>query len=133
MKKIFISTLLLIASSLTTFAQDFKPDAALYTVGFWAPDTLGNHRAIVQVDNPAEFTKAIIPWRRRDKMVDETGLIIINAQNGKRVENLLRGKMSSEAGEIIFDATLGKGNYYIYYLPYHTSGGPYPKIKYSRE
>lgn len=133
MKKIYSLTFLLIVSLLTTFAQEFKPDAAFYGIGFWTPDTLGNHRAVIRVDSSNDLIKAVIPWRRRDKAPAETGLLIFNAQTGERVTNLLRNSISSESGEIIFDGSKGVGDYFVYYLPYQTSGGPYPKIKYIKE
>lgn len=117
----------------TSFAQDFKPDESYYGVGFWTPDTLGNHRAVVEVSEASDLVSATVPWRRRDANPQEKGIIVINATTGERVANILRQSVTTEKGEIIFDASSGKGEYYIYYLPYKTSGGPYPKINYLKE
>lgn len=124
--------LLAFCSCLTVSAQDFKPDASFYGLGFWQPDTLGNHRVVVNVDKPSDIAEAYIPWRRRDKNTEEKGIVIIDAQSGKQIHNFYRKSIRQEAGNILFQAPTA-GNYYIYYLPYKTSGGPYPKIKYPKE
>lgn len=117
----------------SSYAQDFKPDASYYGVGFWTPDTLGNHRAVVEVHTASDMVAVTIPWRRRDANPEEKGIVIMNAATGKQVANVLRRSITGEKGEIIFDASGGKGEYYIYYMPYKTSGGPYPKINYVKE
>lgn len=111
-------------------AQDFVPEASFYTANYWQPDTLGNHRVVVSVAAPATVAEIVIPWRRRDAALEKKGLIMVNASTGQVVENVLPLDMNNEAGRIRFDARSGAGCYYVYYLPYHTSGGPYPKITY---
>lgn len=133
MKKLILAFLVLFASSSLLSAQDYKPDAAYYNVGFWTPDTLGNHRAVINVTEKSDFIVADIPWRRRDKTPEETGIIIIDATTGAQISNLHRVSISQEAGQIIFEPQTVPSKYYIYYLPYYTSGGPYPKITYVKE
>lgn len=114
-------------------AQDFKPDASYYGVGFWSPDTLGNHRAVVRVTEKSDGVLARIPWRRKDHNAAEKGLVIIDAGTGQQINNFYRKEINREAGEIVFEPKTIPGDYYIYYLPYKTSGGPYPVISYPKE
>lgn len=132
MKKLFLWAL----SALLTFpaaAQDFVPEASFYGENYWTPDTLGNHRAVVSMNTPATVAEAYIPWRRRDANPEQKGIIVINASTGKVVDNVLPMEINREYGRIRFDASTGTGNYYVYYLPYHTSGGPYPKVNYPKQ
>ena len=78
MKKsyLFIAAMLFLCSAL--LAQEIKPDASYYGVGFWTPDTLGNHRVVLSVSEKAEIVKAEIPWRRRDKNPEKKGLVLID-------------------------------------------------------
>ena len=132
MKKLFLWAL----SALLTFpaaAQDFVPEASFYGENYWTPDTLGNHCAVVSMNTPATVAEAYIPWRRRDANPEQKGIIVINASTGKVVDNVLPVEINREYGRIRFDASTGTGNYYVYYLPYHTSGGPYPKVNYPKQ
>lgn len=126
MKKFFL--FLAICFSLPTVAQEIKPDESLYGTAFWEADTLGNHRAIVRLDSPTETAKIYLPWRRRDKDPEQKGLIIVDAQTGKQIVNFYRKEVNREFGILFFQPQTVPGNYYIYYLPYHSSGGPYPKV-----
>lgn len=119
--------------SLPVIAQDIRPDESLYGTAFWEADTLGNHRAVVRVNTSADIAKIYLPWRRRDHQPDQKGLIIVDAQTGKQVVNFYRKEINREFGIIFFQPQTVPGNYYIYYLPYHSSGGPYPKVFYTRE
>ncbi len=131
MKKVFI--FLWICTSLPVLAQPLVPDASLYGIAFWDPDSLGNHRAVVHVTEPSDAVRAILPWRRHDKNVEQKGIIIIDATSGKTISNFYREKIDREKGQLIFQPQTIPGDYYIYYLPYHSSGGPYPKVDYPRE
>lgn len=133
MKKTIIVACLAVLTMGTSLAQEFKPDESYYGVGFWSPDTLGNHRAVVMVEQQTDVVKAIIPWRRRDLNPQDKGIIIIDSKTGKVVNNFVRKSITQEVGELVFQAASAPAEYYIYYLPYQTSGGPYPKIKYSQE
>ena len=111
-----ILTLLLcwaIASAIT--AQD-KPDAAWYGTGTWDADSLGNHRVVVAVDQPADAVVAALNWRRRDLHPEQTGVIVVDATTGQRVMNVARLYADRERGEIAFQPQTVPGNYYIYYL-----------------
>ena len=129
MKKLFLWALSALLT-LPAAAQDFVPEASFYGENYWTPDTLGNHRAIVSVNTPASVAEAYIPWRRRDANPEQKGIIVINVSTGKAVDNVLPVEINREYGRIRFDASGNAGDYYVYYLPYHTSGGPYPKVNY---
>lgn len=132
MKKLLcLFALLCIAFSVP--AQDFLPTDVWYGTDFWTPDTLGNHRAVVYVTGNTDAVRAEIPWRRKDHDAAEKGIIIIDASTGKQVTNFFRETITREKGRLIFEPKTVPGNYYIYYLPYHTSGGPYPKVAYRKE
>lgn len=114
-------------------ARDFVPEAAWYGTNYWTPDTLGSQRAVVHVAEAASVAEAYIPWRRHDSHPEEKGLIVIEATTGRPVNNVIALEINREYGRIRFDAGGGAGDYYIYYLPYHTSGGPYPRVNYPQQ
>ncbi|WP_221284654.1 glycoside hydrolase domain-containing protein [Mucilaginibacter sp. SP1R1] len=98
----------------------------------WNPDSLGNHRAVVQVLAPGKVSKAFINWRRRD---DPTGkeVIVVDARKNKRVLNVKTENISRESGTIYFEPTSGAGKYYIYYMPYKvTARSNYPQAVYNK-
>ncbi len=110
-----------------------RPSAAPipYTTGAWDSDTLGNHRAVVEVAAPADAVRVVVPWRRRDTDPEKKNLIVVDAQSNVRVANLLRVSITREAGDLVFQPTSGKGRYFVYYLPYLGSGrSNYPKVVY---
>lgn len=99
----------------------------------WDADTLGNHRVVLDVAAAADAVRARIPWRRRDANPDQKNLIVIDAQTGARVENVLRVSITREAGDIVFQPTSGRGRYYVYYLPYAMLGRTnYPQVEYPK-
>ncbi|MEQ9414729.1 MAG: DUF6067 family protein, partial [Cyclobacteriaceae bacterium] len=87
----------------------------------WDPDSLGNHRAVVQVTAKGEVAKVTIPWRRRDVKPEDKN-ILVYAENGGIVNNVSRGIINREFGEVFFEPTEGPGKYYVYYLKYITVG-----------
>ena len=58
-------------------------------VGEW-PESLGNHRARVRVEQPANAVWVHLPWRRRDTAPDHIEIIVIDAATNKRVDNVVR-------------------------------------------
>jgi hypothetical protein len=120
MRSFFLLSSLLIIN-LIGHAQDTK-----YAVceNCWMADSLGNHRAVVQVEVDSKVARAIIPWRRQDQNPKDKSIVVTNAE-GKRIQNVLRGSVDREKGEIYFEPQSGKGIYYIYYLPYRLKGTRY--------
>ena len=96
----------------------------------WNPDSLGNHRAVIDFTGADNIAKVMIPWRRKDQDPQNKGFIIHNAKNQK-VNNLKAISITREQGEIYFEPISGKGTYYVYYMPYRNAGRPnYPQSAY---
>jgi len=96
----------------------------------WQADTLGNHRYLVQVDKPAQAVRVWIPWRRRDAHPERVA-VIVNAPDGTRVVNVLRGQIDQASGELVFQAKTA-GTYAVYCQPYLSTGrSNYPTVTYA--
>ncbi len=96
----------------------------------WNADSLGNHRAVMQVKETGRIAKMIIPWRRRDQSPQDKNIVVTDKQ-GRRIRNVARGAINREQGEIFFEPVSGAGDYYCYYLPYQSKGrSNYPVIVY---
>lgn len=131
MKNIGI-TIVLCLSALFSFSQA-KPEvnSALYGTGNWDADSLGNHRAVVHVTNSSNIVLAHIEWRRRDFNPQKKDIIIVDANTGTEITNILPITINREYGNILFQPKTTPGNYYIYYLKNITSGHKnYPTVTY---
>lgn len=96
----------------------------------WDPDSLGNHRAVVNVTVAAPASKVFIPWRRHDAPTNKQ-IIVVDAKTNKRILNVKADAISQESGTIWFEPTSGAGKYYVYYMPYKvTARSNYPKAVY---
>ncbi len=103
----------------------------LYSVGTWEADSLGNHRAIVEVTDDTDAVLANIVWRRRDKYPENKAVIIIDENTNKKINNKVRIEINREYGKIVFQPESGSGRYYFYYLPYMQEGrSNYPTVTY---
>lgn len=109
------------------FAEDLK-----YGIGDWDPETLGNHRAVINVPERGDAVWAHIPWRRRDASPERKQLIVVDAKTNTRVKFVLAADIRREYGDIVFQPVTTPGNYYVYYLPYERalSWGSYPDYVY---
>ncbi len=87
----------------------------------WA-ESLGNHRAVLQVDNPAEAVSIDILWRRHDNRPERKKFIIFN-ENGDEVKNIQRIIVDNEHCQLVFGPAEKTGKYYFYYLPYKVQKG----------
>ncbi|MBI2929322.1 MAG: hypothetical protein HYY24_26960 [Verrucomicrobia bacterium] len=112
-------TILAAATSGPAAAQDVP-----YGVGDW-PEALGNHRAHIRVEQPADAVWVHLPWRRRDAAPDRTDLIVIDQATNRRVENVLRVTVQRQFGDLLFQPVTAPGEYFVYYLPYKTEGSWY--------
>jgi hypothetical protein len=83
---------------------------------FWE-ESLGNHRAVLQVDNPAEAVAVNIYWRRHDRYPERKKFIIFN-ESGEEMKNIHRIKVDNEHCKLVFGPAEKTGKYYFYYLPY---------------
>jgi len=111
-KTVIFALVLFISPSI--FSQTVK-----YKIGNnnWDPNSLGNHRAVVQVTGTGKTAGITIPWRRQDDPTDKQ-IIVVDAATNKRVVNTDTLSISPEKGTILFEAVSGPGRYYIYYMPY---------------
>ena len=81
----------------------------------WNPDSLGNHRAVVEFNGSGKIAKVIIPWRRRDEHPELKRIIVEDAKTHEKVLNVKAFMLDRESGEIAFEPVSGKGFYYVYY------------------
>ncbi len=97
----------------------------------WNADSLGNHRAIVRYKGTTRAVKVTVPWRRRDYNPQNKEIFIVDAKTNRRIQNVKRGTINRESGELIFEPVSDTGIYYVYYMPYNASGrSNYPKNTY---
>lgn len=102
-----------------------------YSTGDWNVDSLGNHRVVVKVAKAAEAVSCTINWRRKDFHPELKESLIFSEKSGNPVMNTLRKSYGRESAELVFEPIDGPGTYFIYYLPYRTSGSAYyPTVNY---
>lgn len=94
----------------------------------WNPDSLGNHRAVLEYNDTAKVARAFIEWRRSDEKPEAKRIIVEDAATHTKVMNVKTAAVTSENGEIYFEPVSGRGTYYVYYLPYKNEGrSNYPR------
>lgn len=81
-------------------------------------DSLGNHRAVIEVDSTAHAISLQVDWRRPDNNPDQHAFLIINATTGESIANIQRKKVTQEVCQLFFGPVQQTGTYYFYYLPY---------------
>ena len=101
-----------------------------YTTGDWNPDLLGNHRVMIRVEKKAEAVLVEIPWRRRDFHPDKKEILVCAGNDTVPIDNRLIREVNRESGTVIFEPVAGPGTYYLYYLPYNSTGRNYPTVTY---
>lgn len=110
----------------------FKHAPGYYGTGSWDADSLGNHRAVIEVKSGANAVRAHIPWRRRDLNPELKNVIMIDAATGKRITNIFWAGLNRESGDVVFQPQTVPGEYYVYYLVYRPKGSRnYPKGYYA--
>ncbi len=125
-------TIVFFLTVLIAFSQE-KPvlNSELYGTGKWDSDSLGNHRVVVHVASSSTTILAHVEWRRRDFNPQKKDIIIVDANTGKELTNILPVTINREFGDIIFQPKTVPSNYYIYYLKNITSGHKnYPTVTY---
>lgn len=106
-------------------------EARYFGTGQWDADSLGNHRVLLRVDQAAEAVLARIPWRRRDAAPEKKAVIVVDEQTGARIANVQVRSVTRALGEVVFEPVSGPGRYFVYYLPYFSTGSRnYPKGAY---
>lgn len=100
------------------------PDA-MYGTGSWTVEGYGNHRAVVHVPEKNEAVIAHLEWRRRDVRPESKNVIVVDALTGERLKNVVVLGIDNESGDIAFRPETSPGDYYVYYMPYITTGWMY--------
>lgn len=113
-------------------------DGVRYEPGNWEPmlaagakgESWGNHRAVVTLEHRTSDPVVVsIPWRRHDEHPETKAIVVVDARTGKSV-NSLPLHIDNVAGEIIFQPVQGHAVYHVYYMPWVSTGGYYPKVTY---
>ena len=86
-------------------------------------ESFGNHRAVLQIEKPAQVVTLDFEWRRPDKDVDNKRFLIIHATTGDTVRNIRRMEVNNEHCRLQFGPVEKEGTYYFYYLPYRVQTG----------
>ena len=80
-------------------------------------ESFGNHRTLIKVNKSAEVVSLDFLWRRADNGIHESRFLIVHAETGDTISNILRQDITNERCQLLFGPA-EKGNYYFYYLPY---------------
>ncbi|TAM99998.1 MAG: hypothetical protein EPN39_05260 [Chitinophagaceae bacterium] len=97
----------------------------------WDADSLGNHRAVIEVTGKGNIAKVKIEWRRRDEHPENKEIILVDAATGKRVMNLYAAKVNRAYCIIYFQPVPEHKTYFVYYMPYRLKGSAnYPNAVY---
>ncbi len=115
-----VSVLLVVAGAGRALALD----EAEYGVATepWAAG-LGNHRAVVHVEQKAEAVVVKIPWRRRDHDPERKQILVFDAASGQAITNVARLHLDRFEGTLAFQPQMAPGDYYVYYLPFTPQPG----------
>jgi hypothetical protein len=79
---------------------------------------LGNHRAIVRVEQKTDAVLVRIPWRRRDRDPKRKQILVMDATTGQRITNIARLHLDRFEGALVFQPQTAPGDYFVYYLPF---------------
>ena len=133
--------LVLMTGLLMNFTACTQQDEVVYGTGEWEfpipggrnqYKSLGTQRAVLRVTEPAEVVHAHLPWRRRDLTPENVEVLICDATSGDTLLNVFRVNINREYGDLVFQPKTVPGEYYFYYMPFTSTGGPYPKVNYDR-
>lgn len=133
--------IILLAGLMFNLNSCSEQENTLYGTGEWEfpiPNervqysSLGTQRAVVKVHDQAEAVHAHLPWRRRDFEPENVEVLIVDATSGEQIKNVYRVNVNREFGDLVFQPETIPGEYYIYYMPFTSTGGPYPKVTYDQ-
>jgi hypothetical protein len=114
-------------------------DGVVFEAGNWEPHlaagaegvSWGNHRAVVEVDGAiGDAVTVNIPWRRRDRDPAAKSVVVVDASSGELVANTVALRVENLSGDIVFQSNSGSTTYHVYYMPWESTGGYYPRITY---
>jgi len=86
------------------------------------PESFGNHRAVLDIQNDAEAVSIDIPWRRHDPYPQKRMLLLVSAESGDTIPNIQRIRVDGEKCELRV-GPVKAGVYYFYYLPFEVQEG----------
>ncbi|GAB3346962.1 DUF6067 family protein [Arachidicoccus ginsenosidivorans] len=95
-----------------------------YGTGHWDRSRLGNHRAVIQVFSSDKAVGVHIPWRREDNPTGKK-VILIDSSTGTIIKNFTFQAISAAYADLVFQPVSGKGIYYLYYMPFNSTGSTY--------
>jgi hypothetical protein len=111
MKIVFFATLFFLISCTSRTNPDFSTPETPW------PESLGNHRAVLQIEEPADAAELNLVWRRHDRNPEEKKFIIIHEDSGDTIKNILRTEVNNEHCQLVFGPVEKVGKYFFYYLP----------------
>lgn len=131
MKKKIITSLFLFLLTITLSAKEYRYVISPKT---WN-ESLGNHRALLEIKEASHAVSLSFDWRRHDMDVDKRCFLIINSQTGDTIKNIKRIRVNNETCKLIMGPIPNAGKYYFYYLPYKVQegGGYYNKGYFPQE
>ena len=116
-------------------------DGAQRVAGNWEPHlpageaglSWGNHRAVVHIDEATSSetsVRANIPWRRIDANPRTKAIVEVDSASGEAIPNARALFIEAERGAVAFEPIEGSTTYYVYYMPWESTGGYYPRVTY---
>jgi hypothetical protein len=113
-------------------------DGVVFDAGDWPLDVTpgekgssrGNHRAVVEVTDTARPARVTIPWRRHDPHPERKAVIVVDAATNQAISDVEVANLSNISGDVMFRPNPGSSTYWVYYMPWDTGGGSYPKVTY---
>lgn len=86
------------------------------------PESFGNHRAVLDIQEDGESVYIDLPWRRHDRDPQKRRLLLIEASTGDTVPNIHRIRVDGEKCEVMA-GPVKAGTYHFYYLPFEVQEG----------
>jgi len=127
---VLLTTCLLVLTGSLSKAQTIPYKTGNKT---WDPDKLGNQRAVVSVTGEGKVAEIVVPWRCRTVKPDQL-IIVEDAKTRQPITNIKTKNVGPEEGTVDFEPVSGKGEYYIYFLPYDLKKPEnYPNALYRKE
>jgi hypothetical protein len=118
-------------------AMDTVIDGIRFEVGNWeepsyekALASLGNHRAVIKAPAGEDAVFLHLPWRRRDENPEDKRIVLVDAETGASIDNILVRSLNYEYVDIVFQTSEESEQYLVYYYPFETTGGYYPTVTY---
>lgn len=82
-------------------------------------DSLGSDAVLVTV-----------PWRRHDKDPAAKSIVVVDAASDEPVANSMTLRVDNISGDVAFQPNPGSTTYHVYYMPWESTGGNYPRVTY---